>query len=232
MMEDLKAKSSAAEALIEELMEENEDLKKEMRQMVDEMEELQDNFRWLSLSIHPPCPSIELRFNSQFQFRFRTFNIRSFAYGTVPGKIKLMNTAIWRRISNKRPRTAASSSSNCARLSVAWRRSKRRNTNWSWSHRAAPAAPTQPLTARIESTLWSRNWPNPRISLLRPSGNLSTFNRSWGAPIRILSLRPVLFSARVEVLKWVAWSHQSTIGSFGILYPYTYIRTHLSNNWV
>jgi len=45
MMEDLKAKSSAAEALIEELMEENEDLKKEMRQMVDEMEELQDNFR-------------------------------------------------------------------------------------------------------------------------------------------------------------------------------------------
>ena len=48
MMEDLRAKSSAAEALIEELMEENEDLKKEMRQMVDEMEELQDNFRSLN----------------------------------------------------------------------------------------------------------------------------------------------------------------------------------------
>ena len=47
-MEDLRAKSSAAEALIEELMEENEDLKKEMRQMVDEMEELQDNFRSLN----------------------------------------------------------------------------------------------------------------------------------------------------------------------------------------
>lgn len=41
-MEELRAKSSAAEALIEELMEENEELKKEMRQMVDEMEELQE----------------------------------------------------------------------------------------------------------------------------------------------------------------------------------------------
>jgi len=46
-MEEIRAKSSAAEALIEELMEENEVLKREMRQMVDEMDELQDNFRWV-----------------------------------------------------------------------------------------------------------------------------------------------------------------------------------------
>lgn len=45
-MEELRAKSSAAEVLIEELMEENEELKKEMRIMVDEMDELQDNFRF------------------------------------------------------------------------------------------------------------------------------------------------------------------------------------------
>lgn len=44
-MEELRAKSAAAEALIEELMEENEELKKDMRLMVDEMDELQDNFR-------------------------------------------------------------------------------------------------------------------------------------------------------------------------------------------
>ena len=45
VMEEIRAKSSAAEALIEELMEENEELKREMRQMVEEMDELQDNFR-------------------------------------------------------------------------------------------------------------------------------------------------------------------------------------------
>lgn len=44
-MEEIRAKSAAAEALIEELMEENEELKKDMRLMVDEMDELQDNFR-------------------------------------------------------------------------------------------------------------------------------------------------------------------------------------------
>lgn len=45
-MEEIRAKSAAAEALIEELMEENEELKKDMRLMVDEMDELQDNFRF------------------------------------------------------------------------------------------------------------------------------------------------------------------------------------------
>lgn len=45
-MEESRAKLSAAEALIEELMEENEELKKDMRLMVDEMDELQDNFRF------------------------------------------------------------------------------------------------------------------------------------------------------------------------------------------
>ena len=46
-MEEIRAKSAAAEALIEELMEENEELKKDMRLMVDEMDELQDNFRFI-----------------------------------------------------------------------------------------------------------------------------------------------------------------------------------------
>lgn len=44
-MEESKAKLAAAEALIEELMEENEELKKDMRLMVEEMDELQDSFR-------------------------------------------------------------------------------------------------------------------------------------------------------------------------------------------
>lgn len=52
-MEELRAKSAAAEALIEELMEENEELKKDMRLMVDEMDELQDNFRFDSFFFLP-----------------------------------------------------------------------------------------------------------------------------------------------------------------------------------
>ena len=36
----------AAEQLCEELMDENDDYKKDMRTMEDEIEEMQDNFRW------------------------------------------------------------------------------------------------------------------------------------------------------------------------------------------
>lgn len=45
--EDIRVKSAAAEALIEELMEENEELKRDIRLMVEEMDELQDNFRFI-----------------------------------------------------------------------------------------------------------------------------------------------------------------------------------------
>jgi cell division septum initiation protein DivIVA len=36
----------AAEALCEELMDENEDMKKELRDLEEEIEEMQDNFRY------------------------------------------------------------------------------------------------------------------------------------------------------------------------------------------
>ncbi|KAG7162848.1 SOGA3-like [Homarus americanus] len=44
-MEDLRSKLQAAEQLCEELMDENEDYKKEIRALEDEIEEMQDNFR-------------------------------------------------------------------------------------------------------------------------------------------------------------------------------------------
>lgn len=44
-MDELKSKLLAAETLCEELMDENEDMKKEMRELEEEMEEMQDNFR-------------------------------------------------------------------------------------------------------------------------------------------------------------------------------------------
>ena len=44
-LQDLRSKLEAAEQLCEELMDENEDYKKEIRQMEDEIEEMQDNFR-------------------------------------------------------------------------------------------------------------------------------------------------------------------------------------------
>lgn len=43
--DELRSKLLAAETLCEELMDENEDMKKEMRDLEEEMEELQDNFR-------------------------------------------------------------------------------------------------------------------------------------------------------------------------------------------
>ncbi|XP_071054552.1 putative leucine-rich repeat-containing protein DDB_G0290503 isoform X2 [Onthophagus taurus] len=43
--DDLRSKLLAAETLCEELMDENEDMKKELRDLEDEMEEMQDNFR-------------------------------------------------------------------------------------------------------------------------------------------------------------------------------------------
>ncbi|CAH0562264.1 unnamed protein product [Brassicogethes aeneus] len=43
--DELRSKLIAAETLCEELMDENEDMKKEMRDMEDQMEEMQDNFR-------------------------------------------------------------------------------------------------------------------------------------------------------------------------------------------
>lgn len=43
--DELRSKLLAAETLCEELMDENEDMKKELRDLEEEMEELQDNFR-------------------------------------------------------------------------------------------------------------------------------------------------------------------------------------------
>lgn len=40
-----QAKLTAAETLCEELMDENEDMKKELRDLEEEIEEMQDNFR-------------------------------------------------------------------------------------------------------------------------------------------------------------------------------------------
>lgn len=47
--EALKAKLHAAETLCEELMEENEDMKKELRDLEEEMDEMQDSFRYVLL---------------------------------------------------------------------------------------------------------------------------------------------------------------------------------------
>lgn len=43
--QDLRSKLQAAEQLCEELMDENEDYKKEIRTLEEEIEEMQDNFR-------------------------------------------------------------------------------------------------------------------------------------------------------------------------------------------
>jgi chromosome segregation ATPase len=44
-IEDLRSKLSAAETLCEELMDENEEIKKEIRDLEEEIDEMQDNFR-------------------------------------------------------------------------------------------------------------------------------------------------------------------------------------------
>lgn len=44
--DDLRSKLKAAESLCESLMDENEDMKKEIRQLEEEIYELQDNFRY------------------------------------------------------------------------------------------------------------------------------------------------------------------------------------------
>jgi hypothetical protein len=44
-VDQLRAKLAAAETLCEELMEDNEDMKREMKDMEEEMIEMQDNFR-------------------------------------------------------------------------------------------------------------------------------------------------------------------------------------------
>lgn len=44
-VEQLRSKLKDAEALCEELMDENEDMKRELRSMEEEIEEMQDNFR-------------------------------------------------------------------------------------------------------------------------------------------------------------------------------------------
>lgn len=44
-IESLKSKLQAAESLCEELMDENSEMKRELRDMEEEMEEIQDNFR-------------------------------------------------------------------------------------------------------------------------------------------------------------------------------------------
>lgn len=50
MGEDLKSKLKAAETLCESLMDENEDMKKEIRELEEEICEMQDNFRYLLTS--------------------------------------------------------------------------------------------------------------------------------------------------------------------------------------
>lgn len=47
-VEQLRSKLLAAETLCEELMDENEDMKRELRSMEEEIEEMQDNFRYLN----------------------------------------------------------------------------------------------------------------------------------------------------------------------------------------
>lgn len=46
MHDELRSKLKAAENLCESLMDENEDMKKEIRQLEEEIYELQDNFRY------------------------------------------------------------------------------------------------------------------------------------------------------------------------------------------
>lgn len=46
--DDLRSKLKAAENLCESLMDENEDMKKEIRQLEEEIYELQDNFRYFN----------------------------------------------------------------------------------------------------------------------------------------------------------------------------------------
>lgn len=47
--DDLRSKLKAAESLCETLMDENEDMKKEIRQLEEEIYEMQDNFRYYIL---------------------------------------------------------------------------------------------------------------------------------------------------------------------------------------
>lgn len=47
LADELRSKLLAAETLCEELMDENEDIKKELRDMEVQMDELQDNFRYI-----------------------------------------------------------------------------------------------------------------------------------------------------------------------------------------
>lgn len=49
-IEQLRAKLLAAETLCEELMDENEDMKKELRDLEEEIEEMQDNFRYVKVA--------------------------------------------------------------------------------------------------------------------------------------------------------------------------------------
>lgn len=47
--DELRSKLKAAESLCESLMDENEDMKREIRQLEEEIYELQDNFRYYIL---------------------------------------------------------------------------------------------------------------------------------------------------------------------------------------
>lgn len=49
MADELRSKLLAAETLCEELMDENEDIKKDLRDMEIQMDELQDNFRYVDI---------------------------------------------------------------------------------------------------------------------------------------------------------------------------------------
>lgn len=49
--EELRSKLSAAENLCESLMDENEEMKREIRELEEEIYEMQDNFRYLKIQI-------------------------------------------------------------------------------------------------------------------------------------------------------------------------------------
>lgn len=53
--DELRSKLKAAENLCESLMDENEDMKKEIRQLEEEIYELQDNFRYYMFLRNKGC---------------------------------------------------------------------------------------------------------------------------------------------------------------------------------
>ena len=202
-MEEIRAKSSAAEALIEELMEENEVLKREMRQMVDEMDELQDNFRWVGARWldAATCRTSVLRLDWRVVCRRP-------ALGS--GKTRWTSTATWKRNWNRRQKTAASCSSNCAKRSGAASSSRTTNTTWrsrsrTWVPRRPPHRPPSRRRRRrpawTASTNSNRNWSWPATSCSRRRRSFRVCRR-WPSPRTRPPRTPDLFSAKAAVSRY------------------------------